>query len=218
MRASNHSFTAAAKAVFVLVVAAVVVVDSTWALSVPSPSRRAFVASSVFLPPFAAQAFDGSGSSSYAGRTPSTQKAKAEGYKRRIAEDVKDFRRLGAAIDKGETEGEAWVNFFIPFQRREPDAVGRTYAAQLDLMGVEKSGGAALLLASTFAKPNKPPTNLPQYKKYDALLRLFDPIQKAGTAGDVAKAKKEWSTAAAALSEYLAAVDMPGDLSDPLYK
>jgi len=85
-------------------------------------------------------------------------------------------------------------------------------------VGVEKSGGAALLLANTFAKPNKPPTNLPQYKKYTNLLPVFDPIQKAGKAGDAAKAQKAWSVAAVALSEYLESVDLPSSLSDPLYK
>lgn len=197
--------------------------DPTWALSQPSvqsQSRRAFVASSVFFPQVAAQAFDGSGSSSYSGRTPLEKTQKVKGYKDRIVADVKDFKRLGTAIDQGDVnmDGDAWVGFFIKYQRREADAVGRTYAAQLDLIGVEKSGGAALLLATTFAKPNKPPTNLPQYKKYDALLKIFDPIQKAGKAGDAAKAKQEWATAAAALTEYLAAVEMPADLSDPLYK
>ena len=115
-------------------------------------------------------------------------------------------------------DGDAWVAFFIPYQRREPDSVGRTYAALLDLIGVEKSGGAALLLASTFAKPNKPPQNLPQYKKYEALIKIFDPIKAAGSAGDAKKAAKEYGKAAAAFSEYLAAVELPSDLSDPLYK
>lgn len=143
------------------------------------------------------------------------------GTRERIIADVKDFNKLGAAIDKGEIDIEndaAWVSFFIPYQRRSPDAAGRSYAAQLDLIGVEKSGGAGLLLATTYAKPNKPPTNLPQYKKYDALQMSLDPIKKAGTAGDAAKAKKEWSKAAVCFSDYLQSVDLPGDLSDPLYK
>jgi len=193
------------------------VCNCAWSLSVTSISRRAFVSSSILLPGIA-NAFEGSGSSSYAGRTPLQKEAKAKGYQARIIEDVKDFNRLGNAIDAGITEGDDWVGFFIPFQRREPDSVGRTYAALLDLVGVEKSGGAALLLANTFAKPNKPPTNLPQYKKYTNLLPVFDPIQKAGKAGDAAKAQKAWSVAAVALSEYLESVDLPSSLSDPLYK
>ena len=181
-------------------------------------SRRAFVASSVFLPPAIANAFDGSGSSSYSGRTPLEKAAKAKGYKDRIIADVKDFNRLGAAIGKGETDGDAWVAFFIPYQRREPDSVGRTYAALLDLIGVEKSGGSALLLAATFAKPNKPPQNLPQFKKSEALVKNFDGIRAAGQAGDVPKAAKEYGKAAAVLSEYLEAVELPGDLKDALYQ
>ena len=142
-------------------------------------------------------------------------------FRERIAADVKDFNKLGAAIDKGEVDidnDSAWVSFFIPYQRRSPDAAGRTYAAQFDLVGVEKSGGAGLLLATTYAKPNKPPNNLPQYKKYDALQVTLEPVKKAGKAGDAAKAKKEWLKAAAAFSDYLESVDMPTDLSDPLYK
>lgn len=138
----------------------------------------------------------------------------------RIAADVKDFNKLGAAIDKGELdpENDAWLAFFIPFQRRQPDVAGRSYAAQLDLVGAEKTGGAGLLLAATFAKPNKPPNNLPQYKKYEALAANLDAIKKAGKSGDVVKTKKEWSTAAAAFSDYLESVEMPRDLSDRLYK
>lgn len=167
----------------------------------------------------AAFAFEGQGSTSYSGRTPATQVAKAKSYRDRIAADVRDFNSLGAAIDRGETSGGAWVAFFIQYQRREPDSVGRTYAAQVDLTGLEGGGGGAgLLLASTFAKPNKPPDNLPQYKKYSILAKTLEPIKNAGKAGDAAKAKKEWTKASVALSEYLDAVAMPSDLSDPLYK
>lgn len=182
------------------------------------PTRRAFVASSVLLPPAIANAFEGSGSSAYSGRTPLEKAAKAKSYRDRIIADVKDFNSLGAAINKGETDGDSWIGFFIPYQRREADSVGRTYAALLDLIGVEKSGGAALLLATTYAKPNKPPQNLPQYKKYDALLKIFDPIKAAGQAGDAKKASKEYGKAAAALSDYLESVELPSDLSDPLYQ
>jgi hypothetical protein len=57
-------------------------------------------------------------------------------YQGRIVADARDFNTLGSAIKAGETEGKAWVNFFIQFQRREPDEVGRTYAALVDLRGV----------------------------------------------------------------------------------
>jgi hypothetical protein len=165
-----------------------------------------------------ATAFDGAGSSAYSGRTPLEKAAKAKSYRDRIVADVKDFNQLGASIAKGEVEGDGWVGFFIPYQRREPDAVGRTYAAMLDLIGVEKSGGAALLLATTYAKPNKPPNNLPQYKKYESLLKNFDAIKAAGQAGDASKAKSEWSKAAVVLAEYLETVELPRDLSDSIYK
>lgn len=176
------------------------------------------MASTVFLPPAIASAFDGGGSSAYSGRTPLEKAAKAKGYKDRIVADVKDFNTLGAAITKGETEGDAWVGFFIQYQRREPDSVGRTYAALLDLIGVEKSGGSALLLATTFTKPNKPPQNTPQFKLAESLLVGFEPIKTAGQAGDIKKATKAYAKAAAALSQYLESVELPGDLSDPLYQ
>ena len=170
------------------------------------------------LPSPAAIAFEGS--SSYSGRTPATQTSKVKAYRDRIAADVKDFNALGAAIDRGETSsGDSWVAFFIQFQRREPDSVGRTYAAQVDLTGLEGSGGGAgRLLAGTFAKPNKPPDNLPQYKLYNQLAKSLAPIESAGKAGDLVRAKKEWTKASLALSDYLAAVEMPPDLDNALYK
>ncbi|CAB9506014.1 expressed unknown protein [Seminavis robusta] len=186
-------------------------------------TRRAFFitasSSAVILPPAISGAFDGGGSSAYSGRTPLEKAAKQKSYRDRIVADVKDFNTLGAAIETGEVDGDAWVGFFIPYQRREPDSVGRTYAALLDLIGVEKSGGgAALLLATTYAKPNKPPNNLPQYKKYESLLQNFNGIKAAGKAGEAKKAQKEWSKAASVLADYLESVELPADLSDPIYK
>ena len=63
---------------------------------------------------------------------------------------------LGAAIGNGETDGDAWVNFFIPYQRREPDSSGRAYAAFVDLVGNKELSGCGILLAASFAKPGKP--------------------------------------------------------------
>lgn len=185
----------------------------------PSAAAAAAAASVLVVAPQVAGAFEGSGSSSYSGRTPLAVAAKAKGYRDRVAADVKDFNNLGAAIDKGETQGQAWVSFFIPYQRREPDAVGRAYAARVDLVGLDQksAGGSGLLLAGTYAKPNKPPDNLVQFKKYTALAKTLEPINEAGKAGDARKAKRAWSKAAAALSEYLESVDMPPDLADPLY-
>ena len=88
--------------------------------------------------------------------------------------------------------------FFIPYERREPDAAGRTYAAQIDLIGAKRqSGSAGLLLAGTYAKPNK---------KYNALVKTLASIQKAGSANDVEKAKQEWIKAAVALTDFLESV------------
>lgn len=196
-------------------------VSSSSALSVHSPTRRAFLlatpAATVLLPHVAAEAFDGSGASSDPGRSPLAVATKAKGYRDRITADVKDFNALGSAIDKGETSGPEWVSFFIQYPRREPDAVGRAYAAQVDLVGADKSGGSGYLLARTYAKPNKPPDNLLQYKKYISLVKTLEPINLSGKSGDAVKAKKAWSMAAVALSEYLQSVDLPADLSDPLY-
>ena len=187
------------------------------ALSAPSPVRRALMSAPAWVVPSLAQAFDGGGSSSYSGRTPLATATKAKGYRERIAADVKDFNVLGSAIDRGETEGQPWVDFFITYQRREPDAVGRTYAAQIDLVGADRTGGAGLLLVNTYAKPNKPPDNLPQYKKYTSMAKTLEPINVAGKSGDATKAQKAWLKASEALTEYLASVDMPAALSDPLY-
>lgn len=86
--------------------------------------------------PLPSQAFDGSGSTAYAGRSPATKAELKRQYQERVVADVRDFNVLGDAIRKGETEGNAWVTFFIQFQRREPDSVGRTYAALVDLRGI----------------------------------------------------------------------------------
>ncbi len=169
-------------------------------------------------------AFDGSGASASAGYNPASKAEKKRGYKERIVADIKDFNRLGQAIDQGTTEGPAWVNFFITFQRREPDAVGRTYAALVDLRGLptkkanEFEGGDGLLLANTFTKPGKPPDNTPAVKSFLKVSKTFDAIQAAGKAGDATKAKTAYLKTSELLSQYLADVEMPSDLKDPIYK
>lgn len=163
-------------------------------------------------------AFDGSGSTAYVGKKAKTKEELALAYKARVIEDVKDFNTLGAAIDRGETDGDDWVAFFVQFQRREPDPFGRTYAARLDLVGEDGLGGSGLLLAGTFAKKGKPIDGLPQVKKFNALAKSLAPIQSAAKKGDASKAKKEWVKASVVLSEYLQEVDLPASLSDPLYK
>lgn len=168
-------------------------------------------------------AFDGSGSSAYAGRSPATKAELQKAYRSRVVADVKDFVALGKAISAGETEGPAWVNFFIQFQRREPDTVGRTYAALVDLRGLptkkpnEYEGGDGLLLANTFTKAGKPPDNTPAVKSFIKLSRSFDAVEAAGKKGNVNKAKEEYDRAAALLSQYLNDVELPSDLSDPIY-
>lgn len=171
-----------------------------------------------------ALAFDGSGASASSGLNPASKAEKKRGYQTRVVADVKDFVKLGEAIDQGTTEGPVWANFFITFQRREPDAVGRTYAALVDLRGLptkkknEYEGGDGLLLANTYTKAGKPPDNTPAVKSFKKVSATFDDIFVAGKAGDAKKAKAAWVKTSELLSQYLADVDLPSDLKDPLYK
>ena len=165
----------------------------------------------------ATRAFDGSGSSAYAGRTPASKIELVKGYKERVIADVRDFNALGKAIERGETDGDAWVNFFIEFQRREPDSVGRTYAALADLVGIKDVSGCGILLASSFTKPGKPSEGTPAVKKFNSIAKVFDPIKAAGKKGDIAKAKVAWEKAGESLEKYLEAVELPSSLSDPIF-
>jgi hypothetical protein len=177
-----------------------------------------------FFPISPGVAFDGSGSSAYAGRSPATKAELKRQYKERIIADVKDFISLGKAIDQGETEGRAWVNFFITAQRREPDSVGRTFAALVDLRGLptkkanEFEGGDGLLLANTFTKAGKPPDNTPAVKSFLKVSKTFDAIEAAGKSGNASKAKQEWEKTKSLLEAYLTDVELPGSISDPLYQ
>lgn len=169
-------------------------------------------------------AFDGSGSSAYAGRSPATKAELKKQYKERVVADVKDFITLGKAIDQGETQGRPWINFFITTQRREPDDVGRTFAALVDLRGLptkkanEFEGGDGLLLANTFTKPGKPPDNTPAVQSFVKVSKTFDAIAVAGQSGNASKAKQEWEKTKTLLEAYLADVELPGSISDPLYQ
>ena len=206
-----------------------IVTDGGTAYKAPSPPRltlKAFIstcasnlaaAAVVQTSVNNANAFDGSGSSAYSGRTPASKAELQKSYQTRIVEDVKDFKALGAAIENGEMEGNAWVNFFIEFQRREPDEAGRAYAAFADLVGTKDVSGCGLLLATSFAKKGKPADGLPSVKSYNALAKTFEPIKIAGKKGDAKKAKAAWEKAGGAFSEYLEAVGLPSSLSDPLY-
>lgn len=160
-----------------------------------STSRRSFIKTCTVAPVAtvfttqSAQAFDGSGSSAYAGKTPTSKAELKKSYQTRVIADVKDFKALGRAIERGETSGAAWVDFFIEYQRREPDANGRAYAALVDLVGNKELSGCGTLLAASFAKAGKPSEGLPSVKKYNAMSKMFDPIKDAGQKGDLSKAK-----------------------------
>ena len=129
-------------------------------------SRRAFIKTCTVVAPTVAMssvitaspvgAFDGAGSSAYAGKSTTSKAELKKSYQQWVIADVKDFKTLGAAINDGETEGDAWVDFFIEYQRREPDSNGRAYAAFVDLVGNKELSGCGTLLAASFAKPGKP--------------------------------------------------------------
>ena len=125
--------------------------------------------------PTLASAFDGTGSSAYAGRTPASKAELKKSYQNWVIADIKDFKQLGADIQGGQTEGDAWVNFFIEFQRREPDSVGRTYAGLVDLVGGEDISGCGTLLAASYAKQGKAADNLPSVKKYIQVKQWLTP-------------------------------------------
>ncbi|KAL7526025.1 hypothetical protein ACHAXR_001277 [Thalassiosira sp. AJA248-18] len=195
-------------------------------------SRRSFIKTCTVAPVVAgafsesAGAFDGRGSSAYAGKSTTSKAELRKSYQTRVIADVKDFKRLGGGIENGETEGDSWVNFFIEYQRREPDENGRAYAGEVfllriifslvDLVGNKELSGCGTLLAASFAKPGKPSEGLPSVKKYNAMAKLFDPIKAAGQKGDLSKAKAAYGKASDAMQAYLEAVELPS-MSDPLY-
>jgi len=139
--------------------------------------------------------------------------------------DVRDFNQLGKALanDQAGESSKAWINFFIRYQRREPDEYGRSYAALIDLRGLptpkkyEYEGGDGLLLATSFTKSGKPPENTPAVKSWNKLFKTFDAIEAAGGKGDAAKARAEWEKTKPLLEQFLADVELPGDLNDPMY-
>ena len=192
-------------------------VTSSTSTSTSSSSTSEQVLGLGLLHPKLANAFDGSGASAYSGRNQLSKTEQRKLYQDRIVADVKDFIVLGDAIDKGTLEGDAWVNFFIQFQRREADVFGRTYAGLADLVGTKDVSGCGILLATSFAKPGKPADGIPAVKKYTAMAKTFDPIKAAGAKGDAKKAKNSWNNASSSLSEFLLEVGLPGSLEDPLY-
>ena len=138
------------------------------------------------------QAFDGSGASASSGYNPTTKAERIRRWKERVIADVQDFNQLGSALRNGQAgdSSKEWISFFIQFQRRKPDAVGRTYGALVDLRGLptkkkfEYEGGDGLLLAGSFTKAGKPPENTPAVKAWNKLFKQFDTIEAAGRKGD----------------------------------
>ena len=82
-----------------------------------------------------ALAFDGQGSSAYAGRTPQATLELRKSYQERVAADVKDFRKLGAAIEARDLSLDKVFFFFTPQPRSRPDGAGRSYGPLVDLVG-----------------------------------------------------------------------------------
>lgn len=162
-----------------LFAASLILLGIVSAYTVPKPScvssRKAFIKTCAAVAPSLAfhvasqpaTAFDGSGSNVYSGKGVTSKGDLKKSYQRRVIADIKDFNKLGAAIDKGETEGDAWVNFFIPYQRREPDSNGRTYAAYVDLVGNKELSGCGTLLAASFAKQGKPSEGMSLHRMYE---------------------------------------------------
>ena len=64
----------------------------------------------------------------------------------------------------------------------------------------------------------KPPSNTAGVKSFTKLSKTFDAIEIAGKQGDVTKAKNSWLITSELLSQYLADVELPSDINDPLYQ
>ena len=177
-------------------------------------SRRTFIKTSTIIAPATllqssiittskpVLAFDGAGSSAYTGKSTTSRAELKKSYQRRVVADVKDFKRLGNAIQNGKSDGDEWVNFFIEYKRREPDSNGRAYAAYVDLVGNKELSGCGTLLGASYAKAGKPSENLPQVKKYNAMAKTFDPIKAAGAKGGVAKAKAAYEKVGTYIIQY----------------
>ena len=174
-------------------------------------SRRTFIKTSTIIAPATllqssittskpVLAFDGAGSSAYTGKSTTSRAELKKSYQRRVVADVKDFKRLGNAIQNGKSDGDEWVNFFIEYKRREPDSNGRAYAAYVDLVGNKELSGCGTLLGASYAKAGKPSENLPQVKKYNAMAKTF--VKAAGAKGGVAKAKAAYEKVGTYIIQY----------------
>mmetsp|Transcript_11988 Transcript_11988/g.17482 ORF Transcript_11988/g.17482 Transcript_11988/m.17482 type:complete len:148 (+) Transcript_11988:69-512(+) len=91
------------------------------------------------------RSYDCAESLGYSGCTPSSKDELKKSYKNSIFADVKDLHALGTTIEGNQMNGNAWNDFFVESQRRRPDAVGRTYAALEDLVGMKGLRGRGTL-------------------------------------------------------------------------
>lgn len=74
-----------------------------------------------------------------------------------------------------------------------------------------------MLLANTYTKAGKPPDNTPAVKSFKKLSASFDAIEAAGKSGDAKQASAAWGKTKELFEAYLADVEMPSSLADPLY-
>lgn len=74
-----------------------------------------------------------------------------------------------------------------------------------------------MLLANTYTKAGKPPDNTPAVKSFKKLSPTFDAIEAAGKKGDAKKAMAEWDKTKALMEAFLADVELPSSIEDPIY-
>ena len=157
-----------------------------------------------------ALAFDGQGSSAYAGRTPQSKLELRKSYQERVTEDVKDFKRLGAAIEAGDLDLDKVFFFFTPQPRSKPDGAGRSYGPLVDLVGYSSNNwGCGYPLAASF-DAGRPPGDAPAVAALESLAGAFDPIRAAAKDRARDAAAEAYAAASAAFDAYLAAVGLPG--------
>ena len=154
-----------------------------------------------------ALAFDGQ---AYAGRTPQATLELRKSYQERVAADVKDFRKLGAAIEARDLSLDKVFFFFTPQPRSRPDGAGRSYGPLVDLVGYSSNNwGCGYPLAASF-DAGRPPGDAPAVAALESLAGAFDPIRAAAKDRARDAAAEAYAAASAAFDAYLAAVGLPG--------
>ena len=154
-----------------------------------------------------ALAFDGQ---AYAGRTPQATLELRKSYQERVAADVKDFRKLGAAIEARDLSLDKVFFFFTPQPRSRPDGAGRSYGPLVDLVGYSSNNwGCGYPLAASF-DAGRPPGDGPAVAALESLAGAFDPIRAAAKDRARGAAAEAYAAASAAFDAYLAAVGLPG--------